>query len=77
MVYKIYVSYVYYLCLYRLYLDILDVSLRLAAVLSYFSTAGGGMPGSEDFVRLLVDEALLPWRQKEAVPWAAWKMLGI
>ena len=33
--------------------------------------------GAEDFVRQIVDEAVAPWRQRETVPWSAWKKLGL
>ena len=34
------------------------------------------LPGAEEFVQSMADEAVSSWRQREAVPWSAWKMLG-
>eukprot|EP00933_Yihiella_yeosuensis_P031792 TRINITY_DN25411_c1_g1_i1.p1 TRINITY_DN25411_c1_g1~~TRINITY_DN25411_c1_g1_i1.p1 ORF type:complete len:263 (+),score=43.13 TRINITY_DN25411_c1_g1_i1:88-876(+) len=50
-------------------------TFELAAVLMYFSSASAGSVGSEDFVRLLADEAVNEWRQRETIPWSAWRML--
>mmetsp|Transcript_112571 Transcript_112571/g.352061 ORF Transcript_112571/g.352061 Transcript_112571/m.352061 type:complete len:227 (+) Transcript_112571:110-790(+) len=48
---------------------------ELAAVLLYFATEYAGTPGSQDFVRKVADEACIEWRQRENVPWSAWRML--
>eukprot|EP00435_Cladocopium_sp_Y103_P048056 s2927_g14.t1 len=50
-------------------------TFELSAVLAYFSSAGAGLPGAEDFICKIADEAVAPWRQRETVPWSAWKML--
>jgi len=49
-------------------------TFELAVVLSYFIGSHAGGPGTESFVQSVADEACIEWRQRETVPWSAWKM---
>eukprot|EP00747_Dinoflagellata_sp_TGD_P215663 gnl/TRDRNA2_/TRDRNA2_88333_c0_seq1.p2 gnl/TRDRNA2_/TRDRNA2_88333_c0~~gnl/TRDRNA2_/TRDRNA2_88333_c0_seq1.p2 ORF type:complete len:147 (+),score=29.09 gnl/TRDRNA2_/TRDRNA2_88333_c0_seq1:390-830(+) len=46
-------------------------------VLSYFVAARSGTDSEkfEHFVRELADEVCTEWRQREAIPWTAWRSL--
>lgn len=35
------------------------------------------LAGAEDFICKIADEAVAPWRQRETVPWSAWKTLKL
>ena len=37
----------------------------------------GWLAGAEDFICKIADEAVAPWRQRETVPWSAWKTLKL
>ena len=37
----------------------------------------GWLAGAEDFICKMADEAVAPWRQRETVPWSAWKTLKL
>lgn len=48
---------------------------ELAAVAFYVASAQGSTPAAQKLIQTIADEACLEWRQREAVPWAAWRML--
>lgn len=50
-------------------------TFELAAIAAYFAAACSGSSGTREFVQMLADEVCAEWRQREAVPWSAWKML--
>mmetsp|Transcript_126787 Transcript_126787/g.370623 ORF Transcript_126787/g.370623 Transcript_126787/m.370623 type:complete len:259 (+) Transcript_126787:52-828(+) len=50
-------------------------TFELAAVVMYFSAVNRDAPDLQEFVRQIADEVCIEWRQREAVPWIAWKML--
>lgn len=48
---------------------------ELAAVALYAASAQGSASTAHDLVVRIADEACLEWRQRELVPWSAWRML--
>lgn len=47
---------------------------ELAAVLAYVATVCMGSPGGRALAIKLADEMCIDWRQRETVPWTAWRM---
>jgi len=50
-------------------------TFELASVLSYHVSASGGQEETKKFAKQVADEVCIEWRQREVVPWSAWKML--
>eukprot|EP00811_Abedinium_folium_P005990 NODE_15511_length_1046_cov_7.245919.p1 GENE.NODE_15511_length_1046_cov_7.245919~~NODE_15511_length_1046_cov_7.245919.p1 ORF type:complete len:259 (+),score=35.28 NODE_15511_length_1046_cov_7.245919:134-910(+) len=50
-------------------------TFELAAVLSYAIAASTGTPSPEALVKRVADEVCIEWRQRETVPWSAWRRL--
>lgn len=47
---------------------------EIAAVLTYIASACAGAPDGRTLAAHLADEMCIEWRQRETVPWTAWRM---
>lgn len=50
-------------------------TFELAAVSQYVAASQAGSAEAQDFMQQVADEACTDWRQRETVPWPAWRML--